>query len=187
MRSNFSRAMQAFEDPDAERQRQVVARYLAGLLRADNRVKFPALAAFHEYTTRLHPFLRVDNQPEPTRSSSRQIFYQHGNIQVRVKTDGTKFRPKPHLVVTLAVGKGWDDEIGKFNREGRLIPKLGFLGFNMETGKSRPGGLAASNDWRNLARLGPALPDIVAREDMWANACHFDFPDGFDATGAEKL
>jgi hypothetical protein len=187
IRSNFSRAMEAFEAEDAQSQRQVVVKYMAGLLNANNRVNFPTIDAFHEYTTAQHPFARVDNQQEPTRASSRQIFYQHGHIQVRVKTDGTRFRPRPHLVVTLAVGKGWDDEIGKFNHEGRLIPKLGFLGFNMETGRSRPGGLAASNDWRNLARLGTTLPDIAAREDQWANACHFDFVDGFDATGADKI
>jgi hypothetical protein len=186
-RSNFSRAMEAFESQDAQRQRAVVVKYMAGLLNANQRVRFPTIGAFHNYTTADHPFTRVDNQPEPTRDSSRQIFYQHGHIQVRVKTDGTKFRPRPHLVVTLAVGKGWDDEIGKFNSEGRLIPKLGFLGFNMETGRARPGGLAASNDWRTLSRLGTTLPDIVAREDQWANACHFDFVDGFDATGAEKI
>ena len=186
-RSNFSRAMEAFEAQDAERQRQVVIKYLAGLLDGSNRVKFATLADFHKYTTEDHPFVRVDNQPEPTRPGSRQIFYQHGHLQVRVKTDGTKFRPRPHLVVTLAVGKGWDDEIGKFNHEGRLIPKLGFVGFNMETGRARPGGLAGNNDWRNLARLGTTLPDIMAREDVWANACHFDFVDGFDASGAESI
>ncbi len=187
IRSNYSRAMEAYEAQDAAQQRQVVVNYMGGLLNGERRVNFSTIDAFHDYTTLQNPFARVDNQPEPTRTGSRQIFYQYRHVQVRVKTDGTKFRPRPHLVVTLAVGKGWDDEIGKFNHEGRLIPKLGFLGFNMETGRARPGGLAASNDWRTLSRLGTTLPDIVAREDQWANACHFDFIDGFDATGAEKL
>jgi hypothetical protein len=186
-RSPFSKAMQAFEDADAERQRLVVTHYLMGMITPQNRVRFKTLAEFHKYTTEDHPFKRVDNQPEPTREGSRQIFYQHGNIQVRVKTDGTKFRPRPHLVVTLAVGKGWDDEIGKFGKDGRLIPKIGFVGFNMETGRSTPGRLAANNDWRTLSRLGDSLEAIIKREDQWANACHFDFVDGFDATGAETL
>ena len=71
-RSAFSRAMEAYEAHDAAQQRQVVVKYMAGLLDGNNRVNFPTIAAFHEFTTVKHPFSKVDNQPEPTRASSRQ-------------------------------------------------------------------------------------------------------------------
>lgn len=185
-RSPFSRAMEAFEAADADHQRQVVTRYMLGLLNGEHRVRFRTLAAFHHFTTMEFPFVRMANEPEPTRKGSRQIFYLYRHLQVRVKTDGTAFRPRPHLVVTLAVGQGWDDEIGKFNSQGRLIPKLGFVGApNPPNPANRR--LAANNDWRNLSRLGDSLQEIREREDVWANACHFDFVDGFDASGAESI
>lgn len=173
--SDFSRAMHAFESANVAQEREVAKKFLIDLF-DQGRVKFKTIRAFHSYITGQHPFVLVDNQPEKDRPQGRQLFYQYGQVQVRVKTDGTVRHPAPHMVVTLAVGKSWPDEIGKFSREGKLIPKTGPVPR-----------LVKSNDWRTLTRIGPSLEQIDKVDDAWADACHFDFAHGFDGSGAESL
>jgi hypothetical protein len=80
------------------------------------------------------------------------------------------------MVVTLAVGKAFDAEVGKFNRQGDLIPKLGPIPR-----------LARAGDWRTLESAGPTLGHIEGVDDNWAEACHFDLPMPFEASGAQSL
>ena len=175
-RSDFSRAMQAFESATAETERNVAKKFLVNLFNDQGQVRFTRIQAFHDYATGQYPFVLVDNQPERDRPKGRQLFYQYGQIQVRVKTDGTVRRPQPHMVVTLAVGQSWPDEIGKLTRTGELIPKTGPVPR-----------LAKSNDWRTLARIGPSVEEINETDDDWAESAHFDFAPGFDGTGADAL
>ena len=76
------------------------------------------------------------------------------------------------MAISLATGLGWPDEVAKFYRSGALILKLGAV---------------PRADHRALRRLGRTAQEILALVDRWAEACHFDFVSGFDASGAVGL
>jgi hypothetical protein len=91
---------------------------------------------------------------------------------MRVKTTGTIFRPEPHMTLSLVVGLGWDEELGKFSRMGELVPKQGAV---------------RRADWRSLRRAGETMEQLEAVDDSWANVCHFNFLAGFYGSAAPNL
>lgn len=177
--SGFANAMQAFESATNQHDRAVAKRYIMNLFsfQGSFRVRFESLRDLDAYTRGEHGFLLVcpPEQLIRDRPSSWQVFYQHNTIQVRVKTDGTKRRPAPHMVVTMAVGKSFPDEVGKFNRSGDLLPKLG------------PVPRIAGDDFRTIASIGPTVESVEGVDDTWANAVHFDLPQPFDADFVKAL
>jgi hypothetical protein len=172
--SDFARAMTAFSSPTAAAERQLVRRLLTDILDRDGRVRFKSVTMFHDHLRRQYALELIQNITGGVRPGGRHLFYVNGNLLLRLKTSGTDRRPTPHLTISLATGLGWPDEIGKFSRAGDLIPKVG-------------GVPRAASDFRTLMRLGETIDAIEALDDAWANACHFDFVRGFDATGAVAL
>jgi hypothetical protein len=128
--------------------------------------------ALHEHLRYSYAFLLRRNTHEGVLPGGRHLFYVRGNVLLRVKTNGTWIRRRPHMTISEAVGLDWNDEAAKFNRYGSVVPKLG---------SSRAG-----SDWRALMRIGDYAA-IEASDQRWADLCHFDFPTGFSAVGAEAL
>jgi hypothetical protein len=91
-------------------------------------------------------------------SSSRPVF---DGILVRIKSMGNARPPRqgaPHMSISLYTGGlGWGEEKAKFDVYGQVTPK------------------SPSKSASNTAK------------DVWAHACHFRFPDGFDFSGATSL
>ena len=76
------------------------------------------------------------------------------------------------MTISLATGLDWPDEVAKLSHGGSLIPKQGAV---------------PKADHRALRRLGGNFETISAIDDNWAEACHFDFVTGFDASVAAAL
>lgn len=177
--SNFSAAMQAMESAKSTEDRLIAKQYIANLFSfngSSHLVRFTSLrGGLDEYTCDQHGFnLLCPPEREQTKPESWHIFYTKKDVQVRVKTKGTKHRPKPHMVVTLAIGKDFSEEVAKFDRSGELRAKLGF--------SNRPG-----IDHRSLMKAGSSTKEIMDKDDAWANAVHFDLPEPFNDEGAESL
>lgn len=110
----------------------------------------------------------------------RQLFYRRGNVLVRVKTRGTAFRARPHITVSMVDVRGSDDEVWHtWDRE-----RVKF------TADGNP-------DWKNMSDGNSPFPfsfptriiDGLTNgdKDVWADDCHFDLPEGFDAAGEMTL
>jgi len=145
---------------------------LLDLLNADGRVRFTSATALHNHLCQSHGFTLARNTHEGVQEGGRHLFYVRGNVLLRVKTSGTRIRPRPHMTVSEAVGLDWNQEAAKFTRDGAVVPKLG---------SSRAG-----SDWRALMRIGN-YDAIEASDQRWADLCHFDFVDGFSDQGAAAL
>jgi hypothetical protein len=170
---SYAKAMAVFTSPNAAAERQLMQTLLSDLLDAQGCVRFKSVVRFSDHLIRNYGFRLVQNVTWGVRQpGGRHLFYTHGHILVRVKTTGTDHRETPHMTVSVAEGLGWNDEVAKFSRNGELIPKVG--------GVNRA-------DFRSLMRLGPETAQILAADDNWANACHFNFTRGFDVTGALNL
>jgi hypothetical protein len=110
----------------------------------------------------------------------RQLFYRCGNVCVRVKTRGTAFRPQAHVTIALVDIRGegdadwhtWDRERVKFDAKGHPAWK------NMSDGNS-------SGPLSFPTRIVDGLTS--KQKDRWADDCHYDLPEGFDATGEFTL
>jgi hypothetical protein len=94
---------------------------------------------------------------------------------LRVKTTGTEMRPRPHMTLSLAVGPdmniglAWEDELGKFNKQGDKMPKVFSKVVHQDPSL-----------WRYL-------PRAVVADESWAQAGHFDFPADFDVSEAATI
>jgi len=170
--SGYANAMAAFNSPSAAADRALARRILLDLLDADGNVRFMSVVSFHDHLRREFGLTLVQNSTHFVRPGGRHLFYRQGCLLLRVKTSGTFFRPRAHMTLSLAVGLGWNEEIGKFNRSGQLVPKLGAV---------------RRADWRSQRRVGHTLDELEAVDDDWANACHFNFASGFDGSGAAGL
>ena len=168
----LAQALKLFET--ASEDSKLGGKMMQDLLDAQGRVRFRSLVAFHDHITRTYSFRLVQNNTEGVQAGGRHLFYANGHVLVRVKTNGTFRRPRPHMTVSLATGLSWPEEAGKFNKQGEVVPKIG--------GVNRLG-----DNWRALARLGPTMDAIEAHDDAWAESCHFDFVAGFDGTSAATL
>lgn len=164
--------MRVFADPSAEQERQRMQHLLVDLLNDEGLVRFQFLLHFHDYVCRKHAFDLMQNTTFGVRPGGRHLFYVNGNILMRVKTTGTKFRETPHMTISVATGCGWPDEVAKLSRSGALVPKLGAIN---------------RADHRALRRLGGETSTLEALDDDWADACHFNFVPGFNAAHAESL
>ncbi len=128
--------------------------------------------------TALHQVLLQDefqlHQNEPFGPpGGRQLFYVQDctrkkldrficdGILVRIKSHGNAAPPRqgqPHMSISLYTGGlGWKQEQMKFDVYGHATPKA------------------------------PPKHLSPAEKDVWAHACHFNFPAGFDFTGAANL
>jgi len=145
---------------------------LQDLLGTDGRVRFTATDSFHDYLRTAYGFRLLRNTEDGVLPGGRHLFYVHGNLLLRVKTSGTRIRPRPHMTISAATGLNWPDEGAKFNERGEVVPKLGAS--------------AAGSNWRALRRIGD-YDAIAASDQEWADSCHFDFPDGFSDAGAASL
>jgi hypothetical protein len=187
--SGFKMAMQGFDAPTAAVDRAHAKRVLEDILsHATREVRFPDVLSFHKHLRDRFHFDLVRNTGEFVQPGGRHLFYQNfwpvasitgatrGTLLLRVKTSGTRFHPRPHMTLSLAVGLDFDAELGKFSHEGFLLPKLG------------PGrGGFSQLDYRTLGRMGGTVEAAMAIDDRWADACHFDFAEPFDGAGAESL
>lgn len=169
--SGFARAMRVFADPSAERERRLMQHLLVDLLNDEGLVRFQFLLHFHDYICRKHGFNLMQNTTFGVPRGGRHLFYVNGHILLRVKTIATDYRP-PHMTISLATGCGWDDEVAKLSRNGRLVPKQGAI---------------PRADHRALRRLGGDFNRLRALDDAWADSCHFNFVSGFNAAHAESL
>ena len=174
--SGFAKAMQIFSALANTDSQALGQRFLADILDPTGKVRFASIVAFHNHVTQLYQFLLRDRTTKDVRPGGFHLFYVRGPLLMRVKTSGTFMHPNPHMTVSAAAGMGWDDETMKLSRYGEFIPKQGAV----------PRASKAS-DWRSLNRLGPDTNQIVASDQGWADACHFDFIDGFDGSGAAVL
>ena len=110
----------------------------------------------------------------------RQIFYLRGNLLVRVKTRGTRMRPRAHVTISMVDRRGggdpdwhtWDRERVKFTANGNPAWK------NISDGSS-------PNPYSFPTRIIDGLTS--GQQDNWADDCHFDLPANFDATGEMTL
>ncbi len=186
--SGFSKAMQGFEAATASSDRTSARLLLADILSSTTReVGFPDIISFHHHIHNSHHFDLVRNSSEFVRPGGRHLFYKNfptdpaggsrrGTLLLRVKTSGTRFHPRPHLTLSLAVGLDFDSELGKFNARGQVVPKLG------------PGRQNFSQlDFRTMQRMGGTIEAVMNIDDRWADSCHFDFAEPFDGAGAEAL
>ena len=145
---------------------------LQDLLGPDGKVRFTTTDSFHDYLRTTYGFRLRRNTEDGVVAGGRHLFYVRGNLLLRVKTSGTRIRPRPHMTISAATGLNWPDEGAKFNQQGDVVPKLGAS--------------AAGSNWRALQRIGD-YDAIAASDQEWADSCHFDFPDGFSDAGAASL
>jgi hypothetical protein len=169
---SYAKAMAVFTSPNAAAERQLMQNLLADLLDAQGCIRFKSVVSFSDHLIRQFGFSLVQNVTWGVRPGGRHLFYTCGHVLIRVKTSGTFIRHEPHMTISVSDGLGWPDEVAKLSRNGELIPKVG--GVN-------------TADFRSLMRLGPETAQILAADDRWANACHFNFTRGFDVTGALNL
>lgn len=169
---SYAKAMTVFASPNAAAERQLMQSLLADLLDAQGCVRFMSIVSCNDHLVRRHGFKLVQNVTWGVRRGGRHLFYTHGHVLIRIKTSGTDFRPTPHMTISVCDGLGWPDEVAKLSRHGDLVPKVG--------GVNRA-------DFRSLMRLGPDTAQILASDDNWADACHFNFTRGFDGSGAVGL
>jgi hypothetical protein len=174
--AGFAKAMQVFAALAASDSQAVGQQLLTDLLNKQGMVRFSSIVAFHNHVTQVYQFVLRDRNAKDVRPGGYHLFYVRGPLLMRVKTSGTSMHPAPHMTVSAATGMGWDDETMKLSRFGDFIPKQGAV----------PRASRAS-DWRPLNRLGPDTNQIVASDQDWADACHFDFVDGFDGSGTATL
>ncbi|MBA3312908.1 MAG: hypothetical protein M3552_10735 [Planctomycetota bacterium] len=150
-----------------------------------NEIKITSLMRLDDTLRTRCGLRRVRNDGEsPERpgefNGGRQLFYLRGNVLVRVKTRGTRFRPRAHVTVSMCDIRGvgdkewhaWDRERAKFTANGHP-------------------------EWKNVSDGGSSTPysfptRIIngltpGAQDKWADNCHFDLPEGFDPTGESTL
>ena len=173
---SFAQSMRLFEQLLQGNHLEQVEALLRDLLDADGRVRFKSIVAFHDHLCRRFGFVLRENSTQFVRPGGRHLFYVNGPLLIRVKTSGTKFRPEPHMTVSLAEGLGWPEEAAKFNRLGQMTPRVGAVP------AAATGGM-----WRHLQRLGDTSQAILDSDDRWADSCHFNFVRGFDDSGAPGL
>lgn len=174
--SSFAQAMRLFGQMSEGGYIQLGRDLMQDLLNADGQVRFMAIQPFHDHVTRCYRFVLRENSPRFVRPGGRHLFYVSGPLLMRVKTTGTDRRPTPHMTVSLAEGLDWPGEAAKLNFQGEVVPRLGGVAT-----------ASAQGQWRALLRLGETAQAIQDSDDSWANACHFDFPPGFDGSAAEAL
>lgn len=179
-RSSFSAAMQAFESADFERHCAAARKLLSGLFGPDGFVRFATFRDLDGYITGQCGFQFTMAGPLLEQPSGRdtlyiQWFYQFGHVWVRLKNQPRRTSKSGHMLVALATGDAWDEEVCKFTRNGDLIVKQGFIRRLWE-----------NNDYRSHQRVGATAEEVYQVEDAWADLCHFNLPDNFDWSGAEQ-
>jgi hypothetical protein len=170
--ADITTGLRILESLTAGGEQDFTRRLLLDLLNADGQVRFTSATALHVHLCRLYGFTLRRNTHEGVQAGGRHLFYVHGNVLLRVKTSGTRIRPRPHMTISEAVGLDWNQEAAKFSRDGSVMPKLG---------SSRAG-----SDWRALMRIGD-YNAIEASDQRWADLCHFDFVAGFSDAGAAAV
>lgn len=172
---NYAQSMGLFEKLFQGDYLDLVRRLMNDLLDVNGRVRFKSVGGLHDRLTRVYGFALRMNSTQGVRPGGRHLFYVNGPVLIRVKTSGTERHPTPHMTVSLAEGLGWPDEAAKFNRQGDVVPRVSSVDAAIKAGM-----------WRSLQRLGDTEA-IFESDDRWADACHFDFVAGFDASGAPGL
>lgn len=137
----------------------------------DGQVIFSNLLAF-DSCLRMFGFRLEQRDQQGVVPPGWHLFYVRGALLLRVKTSGTFVRRRPHMTLSAACGLSWDEEVSKFTTEA-IVPKVGITGR-----------LIQMNDWRLLSEY---YGRTGALDDAWANRCHFDFVQPFNATGAASL
>jgi hypothetical protein len=172
---DLAQSVQLFES--AMGYRDLVGKLLKELLNKNGRVQIESIHVFHNRVgSSDYGFILRKNSTDFVLPGGRQLFYVNGPILIRVKTKGTRVHPGDHMTISLAEGLDWPEEVGKFNNQGVLVPRL-----------SPVMGAAKAGLWRSLARLEREFGSMSDSDDRWANSCHFDFAPGFDASGADAL
>jgi len=161
--------------PYVAAERQLALALLNDAVRPDGRLRFPTLSDVHRCLINVHGFCMRRRNREGVLPGGWHLFYFRYHVLVRIKTTGTPIRPRPHMTVSLAVGAdgkigfGWDDELQKFSLSADKLPKA----------FSR----AVQWDWR----LWRYRDQAAEADEAWAQAVHFDFPEGFQAANAATI
>ena len=174
--SSFSQAMQVFQALSDAGERALAQRLLVDLLDASGKVRFKSIVGFHNHLINNYRFALREKNQKFVLPGTWHLFYTRGCLLVRVKTGGTPMRKNPHMTISAATGLGWNDEVMKLTRHGDFVPKAGAV-----PQASRQG------DFRALQRVGNTTHEILDSDDRWADACHFDFVNGFDGSGTVGL
>jgi hypothetical protein len=174
--SGFSNAFQVFQALSETDDKATAQRLLLDVLDSSGKVRFKSITDFHNHLLAVYQFSLRKKDQIGVLPGTWHLFYLRGCILLRVKTGGTTMRRNPHMTISAATGLEWEDEVMKLTRQGSFVPKTGAV-----PQASRSG------NFRALQRLGATTSEILDIDDRWANACHFDFVDGFDATGADAL
>jgi hypothetical protein len=149
-----------------------IARDVISQMTKGGKATFPSWEAADSHLRQRLGFRRIEKSRTPDLlPDGWQFIYQRGRILTRVKTKGTKRRPRPHMVVSLTLGgTAWNQEQAKYNSAGVASPAI-----LLKDPMANPPALQRLN-----------LDLTPERQDAWANNTHFDFPDGFDDSGADE-
>jgi hypothetical protein len=134
-----------------------------------------------------------------------QLFYVQSHVLVRLKTNGARSNfgspgraspriGQPHMSICLMgdlrasdgqVDLGWDNELGKFDRTGKLRPKspAKVPGVQARLRTSANGHVSFV---ANMKQVESAIDAHIGAE-TWADETHFVFPDlAFDDAGLDR-
>lgn len=163
-------------------------RLVAGLRLQGGFVGYSTFRALNEYLRGNYGFNEpyaqdITNNGNPT--GFLQWFYQFGSVWVRIKNQPRARRSESagHMAVVIATGPSWWEEVAKVSSTGELLPKSGFTS---DKYPKKPFLNKPNNNWKVLCKIGASIEAILAAEDRWADAAHFDFIPEFDWAGAER-
>ncbi len=115
--------------PESTKECELARDLFQVILDANGVVGFQRLGLFHQTLTSVYQFeLRVKNQ-NAVLPGGWHFFYVRYHLLLRVSVRH-EIRQRPHMTLSLGVGAdmnpglGWDDELGKFNQDGDLLPKV---------------------------------------------------------------
>ncbi len=118
----------------------------------------------------------------------KQLFYQRGNLCVRIKTKGDAGGPRadtPHISMGVndGLGTAWYNDLAKVGADGRLTFKA-----QTTVDKFKPFEQDGKTPQRFISILGGKTqgnPKDI--NDAWAQNCHFNLDAGFSLTGLEAI
>lgn len=164
------------ECPYSALEREFARNLITDLIDEDGLVRSHNLRDFHNTLLGRYNFVQRRRTQQGVLPGGWHFFYIRYHLLLRVKTSGTEMRRRAHMTLSLAVGRDmrvgleWDDELMKFSKSGDLLPKR----FALEV---------VNNDWS----LWRYRERAAIADEIWAQACHFDFPNDFDVSGAATI
>ncbi len=171
----FRLAAHAKSCKNVQAERDLAKSFTTNDVGPDGRIKYNDLKSFHKHVLCDLGMCLRKRSTDDVLPGGWHLFYIAYHVLLRVKTTGTKMRPRPHATLSLAVGRdgktglGWDDELAKFSIQADQSPKA-FSRY-------------VQTDWRMWRYF-----ELAAQADeIWAESVHFDFPADFDVSGAATI